>query len=90
MQVGNGVLKQNVLILAMAASITITGCSQSGKLINVSGHPYATEADCRRTVSLGEFDEMCDEPRLGFKNFSPPSIGFGFQSGEWHGKPDPS
>ncbi|TIP54135.1 MAG: hypothetical protein E5X69_00990 [Mesorhizobium sp.] len=34
---------------------------------------------CHRSVPLGEFDPNCDEPRVGFKNFSPPPIVTGFQ-----------
>ncbi|RWB97328.1 MAG: hypothetical protein EOQ56_23435 [Mesorhizobium sp.] len=64
--------------MAASAALAMTGCSQTSKLIGVSGHPYMTEPNCHRTEPFGEFDETCDEPRLGFKNFSPPPVAGGF------------
>ncbi|TIS89717.1 MAG: hypothetical protein E5W83_25640 [Mesorhizobium sp.] len=60
--------------LAVAAALLVitSGCSQTTG--SIPGPSHKTEPQCHRSAPPGEFDQNCDEPRLGFKNFSPPPI----------------
>lgn len=68
------VLKGGKLLASMALLVTIAGCSQTTGSISTSSSPHTSGPQCHRSVPLGEFDENCDEPRLGFKGFSQPPI----------------
>ncbi|MDX8449404.1 hypothetical protein [Mesorhizobium captivum] len=64
-------LKGSKLLASMALLATVAGCSQTTGSIGTSISPHTSGPQCHRSVPLSEFDETCDEPRLGFKGFSP-------------------
>ena len=79
MSSGKQVLKGSKLVASIVLLVTVAGCSQTTGSIGTSNKPHASEPQCHRSVPLSKFDPGCDEPRLGFKNFSPPPIVTGFQ-----------
>ncbi|TIT91212.1 MAG: hypothetical protein E5W55_20680 [Mesorhizobium sp.] len=71
MSSGKLVLKGSKLLASMALLATVAGCSQTTGSIVTSSSPRTSAPQCPRSVPLSEFDKTCDEPRLGFKGFSP-------------------
>lgn len=66
-------MKSKFLFITGLVALSLASCATaSTKSVNVPGHPYRTDPDCKRTQPLGKFDEKCDEPKLGFKGFSAP------------------
>ncbi|WFP65823.1 hypothetical protein [Mesorhizobium sp. WSM4904] len=72
------VLKRKKLVASIILLVTVAGCSQTTGSIGTTSNSHTSVPQCHRSVPLGEFDPSCDEPRLGFKNFSPPPIVTGF------------
>ncbi len=62
---------KRVIIFSML--VILAGCisSTNEKYVNVPGHAYKTDPNCKRTKPPSQFDERCDCPRAGFKGFSP-------------------
>ena len=62
--------------ILVAFSFIVTSCAATSELIGVevAGHPFRTDPDCRRTGPLGTFDPVCDHPRLGYRGGGDPSI----------------
>lgn len=79
MSSGKQILKDSKLVASIVLILTVAGCSQTTGSISTSSTPQTSGPQCHRSVPLGKFDPNCDEPRLGFKNFSPPPIVTGFQ-----------
>ncbi|RWM04409.1 MAG: hypothetical protein E5X80_19700 [Mesorhizobium sp.] len=77
-------LKDSKLVASIVLLLTVAGCSQTTGSISTSSTPQTSGPHCHRSVPLGKFDPNCDEPRLGFKNFSPPPIVTGFQMQTYH------
>lgn len=67
------------LVASVVLLVTVAGCSQTTSSIGTSSNPHPSVPQCHRSVPFGEFDPNCDEPRVGFRNFSPPPIVTGFQ-----------
>ncbi|RUM95994.1 hypothetical protein EET67_20195 [Pseudaminobacter arsenicus] len=63
---------------ALALFVAIAGCAETTRYVEVPGHPYKAEPTCKRTQPFGKFDERCDCPRTGFRNFRPPVADVGF------------
>lgn len=59
-----------VLILTLAACV-LAGCVQPS-YVTLPGYSYKTNPHCKRREPPSKFDERCDCPKLGFKNFTPP------------------
>ncbi|WP_163268269.1 hypothetical protein [Chelativorans alearense] len=55
----------------LVLSVVLAGCTQTIGSIAVGDQAYKTDPACERTKPLGQYDEKCDTPRLGFKDFSP-------------------
>lgn len=81
---GKQILKDSKLVASIVLLLTVAGCSQTTGSISTSSTPQTSGPHCHRSVPLGKFDPNCDEPRLGFKNFSPPPIVTGFQMQTYH------
>ncbi|EHK54706.1 hypothetical protein MAXJ12_24142 [Mesorhizobium alhagi CCNWXJ12-2] len=67
------------IFAVLALSLFVANCSATTltthSAVQVAGHPYKTDPNCKRTKLLGTFDERCDHPRLGYRGFSDPTIG---------------
>jgi hypothetical protein len=74
--------KGGKLVASIVLLVTVAGCSQTTGSIGTSSNSHTGVPQCHRSVPLGKFDPNCEEPRLGFKNFSPPPIVTGFQMRE--------
>lgn len=64
------------IILSFAVTALLASCASTPNPTgtHIAGHPYRTKSDCVRTQPIGKFDPKCDEPLLGFNDFSPMSF----------------
>jgi hypothetical protein len=59
--------------LALAAAL----CLPTIHYVSLPGYAFKTDPKCQRTVAKTQFDQKCDWPRLGIKDFTTPSPIFG-------------
>lgn len=60
---------------AMTMCIALALCAPSVRYVSLPGYKFQTDPTCLRVVSKTKFDRICDRPKLGFKDFSPPISG---------------
>lgn len=61
------------IVVAMVFASLLAGCTQTSRYTAVPGYAYKTDPACKRTKPPSKFDERCDCPKVGFKNFTPPA-----------------
>ncbi|MDR7147200.1 hypothetical protein [Rhizobium sp. BE258] len=59
---------------ALTMCIALALCAPSVKYVSLPGYAFKTDPKCMRTVSKAKFDRKCDYPKLGIKDFTPPSV----------------
>jgi heat shock protein HslJ len=64
------------ILAVVAVSLLVANCSATTQTtsVQIGGHPFKTTADCQRIKPIGTFDPKCDHPRLGYGDFSDPTI----------------
>ncbi len=60
------------IVLTSAALTFLGGCTQD-RCAATPGYAYRTNPGCVRTQAPSKFDRKCDEPKVGIKDFTPPS-----------------
>ncbi|MBP2562480.1 hypothetical protein J2857_005271 [Neorhizobium galegae] len=61
------------ILIAALIACSAMGCTQTTRYVTVPGHAYKTDPACKRSQPPSKFDERCDCPKLGIKNFTPPN-----------------
>ena len=62
-----------------ALTICLIFGTSASRYIALPGYAFRTDPTCQRTVSKLQFDRKCDWPKVGIKDFTPPSlVGIGF------------
>lgn len=77
---------KKLLLVPVLIALASCATTETTSSIRVEGHPYNTTTGCKRDKPFGKFDPKCDQPLLGYNNFSDPTIvpqvgapgGFGF------------
>lgn len=59
------------ILLAIVLCCVAFDVSASSRYIHVPGFAFKTDPSCHRTKPADRFDPVCDEPVLGYKDFSP-------------------
>lgn len=59
---------------ALTLCIAIALCAPHATYVSLPGYAFKTKPNCQRHVPKTRFDERCDWPRLGFKDFTPPLV----------------
>ncbi|MBX4869645.1 MULTISPECIES: hypothetical protein [Rhizobium] len=62
------------LCSALTLCIAIALCAPSATYVSLPGYAFKTNPKCLRHVPKTKFDRRCDQPRLGFKDFTPPLV----------------
>lgn len=66
--------KMMITVLAVAA---LAGCKTTDYATvqpdqyQIAGHPYKSAKDCHRKAPVGKFDQKCDVPYVGIRDWSP-------------------
>ncbi|KRB60071.1 hypothetical protein ASE04_25475 [Rhizobium sp. Root708] len=59
------------ILLAIVLCCVAFDVSASSRYIRVPGFAFKTDPNCHRTKPADRFDPVCDEPVLGYRDFSP-------------------
>ncbi|WP_082930533.1 hypothetical protein [Rhizobium bangladeshense] len=62
------------LCSALTLCIAIALCAPIAAYVSLPGYAFKTNPKCLRHVPKTKFDRRCDQPRLGFKDFTPPLV----------------
>jgi hypothetical protein len=63
-----------VSVAILLICVVVGNCSASDRYVQIPGYAFKTDPHCHRTKPIGVFDQRCDAPKLGFKDFYPPPV----------------